>query len=176
MRRSIQLAAPAAAIAALLLTGCSGEDDGPFAGLEELSEVPDLPELEGDDSGLELPTDEESTDPGGTGGDTGGGGEGSGEGGVPTNEQLDGRWEVVEGGMDETTAITFISGVVSYMESLETEGDVCSGTVTNGVVTVECSQYGDELFPDTEATLTLADDLLTVTWASGSVQTFSFAY
>ncbi|UCM91605.1 hypothetical protein [Streptomyces marincola] len=147
MRKGIRAAVPTAVVA-LVLAGCGGDSDGgPFSGL------PETPDSEG--SEVRLP-------------------EGGADGGAPANEQIQGAWVLVGEGADPpyTTNISFIMDEVHFVESTSVEGDVCQGTVSEGVITVECVVSGEMRWPDTRATVALDGEQLVVTWESGIVQTY----
>ncbi|MDT0346708.1 hypothetical protein [Streptomyces litchfieldiae] len=157
MRRSIRLAVPAIAAATFLLTGCGSDDEeggSPFGGGSGEENAQEGGAASGETGGEEAPADEG----------------GSGGGAAPTNEELEGFWTETAGGDDSTLTIT--AGEAQYMENIEEEGDLCTGSVSDGTLTVECLQLGSALFPDTEAALTLDGTTLTVAWASGTTETF----
>ncbi|MDT0443388.1 hypothetical protein [Streptomyces johnsoniae] len=160
MRRSIRLAVPAVAAAALLLSGCGDDDDSgsPFSpGGNPGENQPEQGEEGGESGGGDQPPAEE-------GGDTGGGG-----GGAASDADFNGTWMLSD---TMESSLTITDGDVVFVESTDAEGDVCYGEVSGGRMTVECSQFGSELFPDTEAMLSLDGSTLNVGWASGNTQTY----
>ncbi|MGK5530507.1 hypothetical protein [Streptomyces sp. URMC 129] len=168
MRTSIRIALPAVAAAALLLSGCGDDDsdggNGPVPGADGGQEQG------GAESGGEEATG--GSDGGESGAEGASGGDSGGQGGsAPTAEQLEGMW--LEGTNPEDSSLMFSSGSVTYIEDDLEEGDLCSGTVNDTGFTVECTQLGAEMWPDTEATMTLDGETLTVVWASGTTETFT---
>ncbi|WP_059012765.1 hypothetical protein [Streptomyces specialis] len=166
MRKSIRLALPAIAAASLLLTGCGDDDSDGGSPLTPGGDGGQEQE-QGDTGGEQTPSGdgEQSGDTGGdSGGDTGGGS-------APSADQLEGMW--LEGTNPEDSSLLFSAGSVTYIEDDLEEGDVCYGELGGSGFTVECTQMGANLFPDTEATLNLDGDTLTVEWASGTTETFT---
>ncbi len=161
MRRSIRIAVPAVAAAALLLSGCGDDDDSgsPFSpGGNPGENQPEQGEEGGENGGAEQPPAEEGAETGGSGG-----------GGATSDADFEGTW-MLSGSME--SSLTIQGGSVTFVESTDAEGDVCYGEVSGGRMTVECTQFGSELFPDTEAMLSLEGSTLNVGWASGNTQTY----
>ncbi|RKN39217.1 hypothetical protein D7294_21820 [Streptomyces hoynatensis] len=190
MHRPTRRTLPAVAAAAFLaLTGCGGDaaprQDGHPGG------EPAHPAGPGATAGSGSPGSARERagakeEPGGptprpaaSSGDPGGASPGPREGRVPDNEELAGSWYV--GYAPEDPAIDIEPGTpgesayaVTYYEDTDPrgEGDVCHGAVDRGQLDVTCDQIGESLWPDTHATVTLVDSAMTVTWASGRVQTY----
>ncbi|WP_079032430.1 hypothetical protein [Streptomyces specialis] len=201
MRRPIGLALPAiAAAATFLLTGCGDGDssNNPFApggdaGQDGNVPIPGADEgqtsgQDGGDGGEDgaLPGAVAGADGGDDGGADGGddsglisgaesGGISGGDGGsLPTAGEYDNYW--FENVPTDASSLSISSGTVTYVEDAGYEGDVCYGTISGDTITVECNQYGDRLWPDTQATLSLSGSTLTVVWASGTTETYEASY
>ncbi|ARQ69258.1 hypothetical protein CAG99_10630 [Streptomyces marincola] len=142
------------AAATLLLTGCGdGDDSGsPFAGIGQAPGG----EQEGDGGEADAPppTSEEGADPG----------EGGGSG-----ADFDGYWTLSGTG---ESSLNITGGNATFVESTDAEGDVCYGSVSGSTLTIECTQFGEQLFPETGAELSLSGSTLDVTWSSGTTQTY----
>ncbi|MGK5530508.1 hypothetical protein [Streptomyces sp. URMC 129] len=195
MRRSIRIALPAVAVATLLLSGCGDDDNGanPFApggnagqqgggdsggedaaaaaGGGEIGEIP-MPGADsgGGDSGGESAA---AAAGGGDSGAVSGGGD-SGGGSAFTPGQLDGMW--MENVTVDGSSMSFTGSSVTYVEDSGVEGDVCYGTLSGNTITVECNQFGEVLWPDTQATLSLEGSTLTVVWGSGTTEVYDTRY
>jgi len=148
MRTNIKLALPAmAAVAALALTACNDDDDNESPAAQ----------------GAGQSQTEASSEPSG---------DAQSGGPAPSLSDLEGTW-MTGADSDASMLIVGEDGSVNWVENEGDEGDVCMGSVDGATMTVECMQYGDQAWPDTEATLSLADGTLTVAWASGTTQTFT---
>ncbi|MDT0309148.1 hypothetical protein RM780_19590 [Streptomyces sp. DSM 44917] len=178
MRKSIRLAVPAVAAAMFLLSAC-GDDDGesPFGAAGGAAGGGQQGGQEGGDQGG---GDQGGQQGGGDqgGGDQGGGDQGGGGGGVPTTEQIVGSWAVNPGPASETsgggaTLDVYPDNTVRWEEDAGGDGDICRGPIANGTITVQCTRYGPNTWPDTTANITLNGDQLTVTWSSGATQTMA---
>jgi hypothetical protein len=183
MRKAMRLALPVvAAASALVLTGC-GDDEAPFGvegggfpggggsqeqldGLEGMEDL-ELEELPGDSGGAtggdDAPAPGDDTG-GSTGGTTGGGG------GTATVDQIQGTWYNGDPGASETSTLQVAGNTVAWEEENGGEGDICSGTATDGAITFDsCSQYGSSAWSSMAATLTTDGSTLTMTFDDGSV-------
>jgi hypothetical protein len=192
--RRLRLALPAvAAAAAFGLTGC-GDGEAPFGaeggglpgaggggdqelpgggeGLEGLEDI-EIPGADGgatgdtgDTGGEGAPEPEDTT---GGGGSTGGGG---GGGGTATVADMEGSWYT--GFEDADSSLSVSSGTVSFIENTMDEGDVCSGTATDGMITLDyCTQFGSVAWSAMTASVELSSTGLTVTWEDGTVHEYS---
>jgi hypothetical protein len=182
MRKAIRLALPiVAAASALVLTGC-GDDDAPFGvegggalggvgggGTPSEEDLQDLEDME-----LPPPEDvEPPADGGDTGGDTGGV-TGGGGGTVPTVDQMQGIWYSGESSASETSTLQVSGSSVAWEEANGMEGDICSGTATDGAIAFDsCSQYGDSAWSSMAAAVSMDGSTLTMTFDDGSVFQYS---
>ncbi|MDT0345122.1 hypothetical protein [Streptomyces litchfieldiae] len=183
MRRSIRLALPVIATAtALALTGCNSDDEGsPFdggsGGQEETTGGETGGETGGDTGG-----ETEGADTGGdTGGDTepdtgpdaGGdtGGATGGGGAAPTTEEVEGDWYVDT--TSSTSNLEITAGEVTFWEDFEPEGDICYGSITGGILTLDsCENYGISEWTAMEATVTVDGTSMDVVWSDGTTETY----
>ncbi|WP_129840802.1 hypothetical protein [Streptomyces sp. RFCAC02] len=175
MRTAIRLALPlVAAAAALSLTACGDEDASSDGGSGETA---------ADEGGTDADTDAESQDSGqdGEGGSGDGAEAGTDGSAAPSVDDLMGNWFVDPADPGRSHRIV-VEGPdeVSFIESLEAEGDLCNrGVYADGTLTFapeDCLQQGAEPWPDRSATLVLNEDgTLHVTWESGLEEDYTFS-
>ncbi|GAA2379329.1 hypothetical protein [Streptomyces carpaticus] len=153
MRKAVRLAAPAAlAAAALVLTGCSSDSDSDSGNDAKGSGSQEETTTGGDDA-----TDDEAA------------GDDAPAGDVPSDADLKGWWSADMTSDEANTLIFSDSDATMAVPINETEADLCSGTVADGKVTLECL-LGSEF---TEGTLTLNGSELNVAWAGGTTETYT---
>lgn len=148
MRRSRHITAAAVAAAAILLLGaCGGSSDG--------------------DSGLSGGTASDTGDSGGeSGGESGGGTQDTGSGGTPASESdFDGTWTT--GLTPPYNVLVFTQGTVAF--STDDSSEVCTGTVSGDALDLVCTTGSNDW---REGTVSLAGDTLTVSWDSGTEETY----
>ncbi|MGW7295874.1 hypothetical protein ACWGIB_26215 [Streptomyces xiamenensis] len=152
MRKAVRLAAPAAiAAAALILTGCGSDSKDDDA--------------KGNDS------QQESTTGGGddAADDAAGEGDDAPAADGPTAEELIGWWSS-DITSEEANTIVVSEGEVTALLSLSAEaGDICSGTVTDGALALDCALGSDF----ESATLSLDGSTLDVAWSNGTSETYT---
>lgn len=151
MRRSIRLAAPAVAVASVMLLGACGSDDDDSGGSIQIGDLQG-----GGDSGSEE---------GGSG--EGGSDDGSANagGGSTSNADLEGSW--MSGAQPPYHVITVMSGSISLVDDTLTE--TCTGTVNDGQITMTCESGSNEF---TSGNASVSNGTLTVVWDSGTQETY----
>jgi len=154
MRRSITLALPAVALAALVLSGCGSDDDG-----DSDSSAQDTGTQQSESSEQQESTDpdaEESEDANSAGG-----------------EGVEGVWSTSETFADPADNQLVISqglaGLVLGSAPDGTGNTVCNGTATGTSLSLTCLDGSTE---HAEGTLALEGDTLDITWGSGGTETY----
>ncbi|MFD7508646.1 hypothetical protein ACFV5N_04770 [Streptomyces sp. NPDC059853] len=148
MRKAVRLAAPAAlAAAALILTGCSSDSDNDK-------------DAKGSGSQEETTTGGDATDDEPAADDAPAGG--------PNAEELTGWWSSDLTSSEANTIIVSEGEVTAMLNLSAEEGDICSGTVTDGALTLDCALGSDF----ESAALTLDGSSLDVAWSNGTTETY----
>ncbi|MCK1812693.1 hypothetical protein MTQ13_00100 [Streptomyces sp. XM4011] len=151
MRKAVRLAAPAAlAAAALVLTGCSSDSDSDSGNDAKGSGSQEETTTGGDDA-----TDDEAA-----GDDAPAGG--------PNAEDLTGWWSSDLTSTEANTIVVSEGEVTALLNLSAVDADICSGTVTDGALALDCALGADF----EAATLTLDGSTLDVAWSNGTTETY----
>lgn len=166
-----------AASAVLALGGCGGAEERPSS-TSDASEKQqkDQAEQNSDDSAVQGDEGDSSDDRADDGQDArpddGQDAEPAGDDG-PSNGDLYGYWATQSSG-DQASLLLVAGDRALFVESLRPEGDTCTGTLSDGALSMECEQSGNTAWPDTEATIevTHSPKNIDVSWSSGTTQSY----